>query len=118
MTFEQVSTTDLAEESDVDDRSTIEEAVGGEWHRVDGMQAHEGELGVGMCDLRVERTPDGWVAKLASVNLPTRRETRGCADLSATLAKLRSLIRDHGHRLQDRSNQLTALVTGGDEPAS
>lgn len=116
MTLEQISTFEFGEDSEVDYVAKLEDAIGGDWRRVDHAQAFECDLGYGMCDLRVEYDEGGWVAKLASVNPPTRRQTDKCADLSAALVKLRSLIRDHGLLLKDRGERLTAVAAGDDAP--
>jgi hypothetical protein len=116
MSLDQKSTIGFGEKSDVDYISTLEEAIGGDWRRVDNAQAFEADLGYGMCDLRIEFDGDGWIGKLASVNPPTRRETDRCADLSAALIKLRCMIRDHGLLLKDRGERLTAVAAGDDSP--
>lgn len=116
MTLDQISTVGFGEDSEVDYLAKLEDAIGGDWRRIDNAQAFEGDLGFGMCDLRVEFDGNGWVAKLASVNPPTRRQTDSCADLSAALVKLRSLLRDHGLLLKDRGERLTAVAAGDDAP--
>lgn len=112
MSESEDSTAGFGETSDTDYVERLEQNISGTWHSVENAQAFQCDLGYGMCNVLVEHTGAGWVGKLSSVNPPVQEKTAECADLTAAILKLRTLIRDHGLMLQQRGQDLLEIAAG------